>query len=64
LIFYGLALINAEKYTLSDIKYLGFCEVVVGCIASFFLGKGLLFWMFGFGVLHIFYGLLMFKKYK
>ncbi|MFY8186589.1 MAG: hypothetical protein ACOVLC_01400 [Flavobacterium sp.] len=64
LIFYGLALINAEKYTLSDIKYLGFCEVIVGCIASFFLGKGLLFWMFGFGVLHIFYGLLMFKKYK
>ena len=26
LIFYGLALINAEKYTFSDIKYLGFCQ--------------------------------------
>src|SRR5205085_1083312 len=26
LIFYGLALVNASKYTLSDIRYLGYCE--------------------------------------
>jgi hypothetical protein len=64
LIFYGLALLNAEKYTFSDVKYLGLSEVFLGCIALFFLGKGLIFWMLGFGILHIFYGLLMFKKYK
>lgn len=64
LIFYGLALINAGHYTFSDIKYLGFSEVVLGCIAMFFLGSGFVFWMLGFGVLHIFYGLLLFKKYK
>jgi len=63
LIFYGLALINAEKYTLSDIKYLGICEVVLGIIALFFLGWGLVFWAVGFGLLHIFYGILMFRKY-
>ncbi len=64
LLFYGLALINAEKYTFSDIKYLGFCELILGCISLFFLGYGLVFWIVGFGVLHILYGLIMFKKYK
>ena len=64
LLFYGLALVNAEKYTFSDIKYLGFCELILGCISLFFLGYGLLFWIMGFGVLHILYGILVFKKYK
>jgi hypothetical protein len=64
LLFYGLALVNAEKYTFSDVKYLGFCQLILGCISLFFLGYGLVFWIFGFGVLHILYGLVMFKKYK
>ena len=64
LLFYGLGLINAEKYTFSDIKYLGFCELALGCVSLFFLGYGLVFWIIGFGVLHILYGLIMFKKYK
>ncbi|OXB23157.1 hypothetical protein B0A80_12690 [Flavobacterium tructae] len=64
LIFYGLALINAEKYTYSDIKYLGFCELILGFISLFLIGYGLIFWIIGFGILHILYGLIMFKKYK
>lgn len=64
LLFYGLALINAEKYTFSDIKYLGFCELALGCVSLFFLGYGLFFWIIGFGILHILYGLIVFKKYK
>ncbi|AHF16626.1 hypothetical protein [Niabella soli] len=64
LLFYGLALINASKYTYSDIQYLGICEVFLGLIASFIPGYGLVFWALGFGVLHIIYGLLMYKKYK
>ncbi|MEY2869746.1 MAG: hypothetical protein RIR01_2248 [Bacteroidota bacterium] len=64
LLFYGLALVNAEKYTFSDIKYLGFCEILLGCISLFYLGYGLIFWIIGFGVLHILYGLIVFKKYK
>jgi len=64
LLFYGLALINAEKYTFSDIKYLGFCELILGCISLFYVGYGLVFWIIGFGVLHILYGLIVFKKYK
>lgn len=64
LIFYGLALVNAEKYTYSDIKYLGFLEIILGCLSLFFIGKGLLFWTIGFGVLHIVYGIILYRKYK
>src|SRR5690606_16679296 len=64
LIFYGLALINAEKYTFSDIKYLGLLEIALGCIALFWIGKGLIFWTIGFGVLHIIYGIILHRKYK
>lgn len=63
LIFYGLALVNAERYTLTDVKYLGISEIVLGLLSLFFLGYGLLFWAIGFGVLHIVYGLVMYKKY-
>ncbi|WP_313028744.1 hypothetical protein [Soonwooa sp.] len=62
LIFYGLALVNAERYTLTDVKYLGISEIVLGLLSLFFLGYGLLFWAIGFGVLHIVYGLMMYKK--
>jgi hypothetical protein len=64
LIFYGLALINASKYTYSDIRYLGFCEVILGLICMFYIGYGLIFWAIGFGVLHVVYGLLMYFKYE
>ncbi len=64
LLFYGLALINAAKYTFSDIQYLGYCETFLGIIAAFIPGYGLVFWALGFGILHIIYGLLMYKKYK
>lgn len=64
LIFYGLALINASKYTLDDIRYLGFCEIVLGLAASLYIGYGLYFWALGFGVLHIIYGAVMYFKYE
>lgn len=64
LIFYGCALLNASKYTLSDIRYLGFLEIVLGLLASFFVGYGLLAWTVGFGLLHIVYGTLVYFKYE
>lgn len=64
LIFYGLSLINASKYTLTDIRYLGFCEIVLGLVACLISGYGLLFWTIGFGVLHIVYGTMMYFKYE
>jgi len=64
LIFYGLALLNASKYTFDDIRYLGLCEIVLGLAGSFFTGYGLLFWAIGFGLLHIIYGTVMYFKYE
>lgn len=64
LIFYGLALINASKYTFNDFRYLGICEIVLGMFALFQLGYGLEMWAIGFGLLHIFYGSLMYFKYE
>ena len=64
LIFYGLALINASKYTFNDIRYLGICEIILGLAASVYIGYGLFFWAFGFGVLHIIYGTVMYFKYE
>ena len=62
LIFYGLALVNGSKYTVSDIRYLGICEIILGLAATQFIGYGLYFWAVGFGVLHIVYGFIMWWK--
>ena len=64
LLFYGLALLNASKYTLNDIKYLGISELTLGLIAAFWLQYSLLFWALGFGVLNIIYGISMYIKYE
>ncbi len=64
LVFYGLALVNASKYTLTDVRYLGFCEIILGLINTQFIGYGLYFWAAGFGLLHIIYGFTMWWKYE
>jgi hypothetical protein len=64
LVFYGLALVNASKYTLTDIRYLGILEIALGCINMYFPHEGLYFWTTGFGLLHIIYGLIMWWKYE
>lgn len=63
LIFYGLACVNASKYTLDDIRYLGLANIITGLIATQFIGFGLYFWALGFGIFHIIYGFIMYNKY-
>lgn len=63
LIFYGLALVNASKYTLSEIRSLGLIEIITGLLAVLFINYGLWFWAFGFGIMHIVYGIAMQRKY-
>ncbi len=63
LIFYGLACVNASKYTLRDVRYLGITVVILGLIATEFSGYALEFWALGFGVCHIVYGGIMYFKY-
>ncbi|GAA0528505.1 hypothetical protein [Chitinophaga japonensis] len=64
LVFYGLALVNASKYTLTDIRYLGLAEIALGILNIFLLRRGIYFWTLGFGVLHIVYGMVMWWKYE
>ncbi|MFQ3239532.1 MAG: hypothetical protein ACI9NI_001838 [Olleya marilimosa] len=63
LIFYGLALINASKYSIGNIKYLGYSEVILGLIATLYPGYGFWIWVVGFGFMHIIYGTYMHFKY-
>ena len=63
LVFYGLALIAAGARTYKDVKVLGFCEITVGIAAAFCTSYGLYFWAFGFGILHILYGTVMYCRY-
>lgn len=63
LIFYGLALVNASKYTFETLRSLGITFIVLGLINTGFPGYGLYFWAFGFGILHILYGTIMYLKF-
>jgi hypothetical protein len=63
LIFYGLALLHASRYSHRDIIYLAYSEIVVGIVSAIYLNWGLLFWTLGFGILHIIYGSIMYYKY-
>jgi hypothetical protein len=63
LIFYGLALVNASKYTLGDIRYIGMLDIILGLTGMYFATGGIIFWAIGFGILHIVYGLIMWWKY-
>jgi len=63
LIFYGLALINASKFTVGEIHFLGICEVIIGLLAAIYLYHGIYWWTIGFGVCHIIFGMIMYFKY-
>jgi MFS family permease len=63
LLFYGLALVNASKYSIGDIRYLGFIQIILGLICAWFPGYGFWLWVLGFGVMHIIYGSWMYFKY-
>ena len=64
LLFYGLALFNASKFTYDELKSLGLIEICLGLISSFYVEHGLLFWTLGFGVLHIIYGIYLHIRYE
>lgn len=64
LIFYGLALVNAGKYTFEEMSWLGIFEIIIGLIAAAFVPYSLWLWGIGFGVLNIIYGAIMYYKYE
>ena len=64
LVFYGLALLNASKYTLDEIRWLGLTQMGLGLVAMLLPGWGLIFFALGFGLGHIGYGLVMYNRYE
>ena len=64
LIFYGLALYNASKFSYDDVKYLGMIQIGLGLLGTLFTGYGLLLWAIGFGVIHIIYGIYIHIRYE
>ncbi len=63
LIFYALGLINGSKFTLGEVRYLGYSILLLGLLNLFLPHYSLLFWTLGFGVAHIIYGMAMWYKY-
>ncbi|MCA1801479.1 MAG: hypothetical protein LC662_03360 [Rhodothermaceae bacterium] len=64
LLFYGLALYNASKFTIDEVKFLGMVQIGLGLAATWFIEYGLLLWAIGFGVVHIVYGMYMYFRYE
>lgn len=64
LLFYGLALYNASKFTYDEVKSLGMIQIGLGLLSAYFIGWGLLFWAVGFGLVHIGYGVYMHLRYE
>jgi len=64
LVFYGLSLVNAGKFTLGEIHYLGLTEIILGLLAGFYPQAGLLLWAAGFGLMHILYGTAMYYRHE
>lgn len=61
LIFYGLALYNAGNFTFKVLRIMGLIQIILGLISAYFIEFSLLIWTIGFGLVHIIYGIYMFK---
>ncbi len=64
LLFYGLSLFNASKFTYEEVRTLGLVQIALGLVGCYFVQFGLLFWALGFGVVHIIYGIYMYYRYE
>ncbi len=64
LLFYGISLYNAGRFTYLEVKYLGLVQMGLGMISSYFIEYGLLFWAAGFGVVHIIYGIYIYLRHE
>lgn len=64
LLFYGLALVNCQHFTAPALRFLGYGELVLGIIDCYLVDYGFLFWLLGFGILHIVFGVFFVFKYE
>ena len=64
LIFYGLALFIAGKFSLVELKVMGVIQIIFGIVALWAIEWSMIIWGIGFGVMHIAYGLFVYIKYE
>ena len=64
LIFYGVAMMSAGKFTFGEIHWLGVTEVLTGLVCLLLPQYTIIIWAAGFGVIHICYGLFMHLRYR
>ncbi len=64
LLFYGAAMLNAGNFTFGEVRYLGMIEMALGLLAAWITTYSLVIWAFGFGVMHIVYGIYLHQRYE
>lgn len=64
LLFYGMGLLSASKFTLEAVRTVGLIFIGLGLLATGILSYGLLIWALGFGLVHIVYGFIIYVKYE
>lgn len=64
LLFYGLALYSVSKFTFTELKGLGWLELLLGLMGMAFPAYGLWLWALGFGIGHIVYGFYIYQKHE
>ncbi len=64
LIFYGLGLTDASKFTLNEVWYLGLAEILLGLAGMVFPFAAPWLWAAGFGLMHVVYGIVMYYRYE
>ena len=64
LVFYGLAVISAGRFTFGEINWLGVLEITAGLLCLLLPERSMIIWAAGFGAIHIIYGLFMHLRYK
>lgn len=63
LLFYGLALFGVQEDTVKEVKAIATLEIILGLLAFYFVDYTLLLWTIGFGLVHLFYGIILWNKY-
>lgn len=64
LVFFGLALMSAGKYSFSGTVVFGVVELVLGLVAVLWVEGGLILWAIGFGLINVGYGMVMYRQYE
>ncbi|BDD06009.1 hypothetical protein [Aureibacter tunicatorum] len=64
LLIYGISVVSASKFTHKELFYLGISEIALAFASIFLLKYGTEFWIAGFGLFHIIYGIITYLKYE